>query len=213
MSVKRRIPDATMGLTTYSDSNLDHGYTCTVVDCKINHNSMRPHESLLDYRIDAQMHDEQFGLIVDGIWGESNLVFPFAVYEAKKCTSTWEQAEDQVYHAFKVYLAMLDDLARDPLDVTEYQSQESMHYQLFGFTSYGSYWKVYIAWNFLDNCVSNIFNVVRHTSTSSQSRISTRKQYGKAMSQTGVGHMSSFVSWIKYMTSLLISIANSSSNI
>lgn len=166
-SVKRRIPDATMGLRTYSNSNLEHGYTCTVVDCKINHDSMQPHKSLLDYRIDAQMYDKQCGLIVDGIWGESNLIFPFAVYEAKKRTSTWEQAEHQVYHAFKVYLAMLDDLARDPLDITEYQCQESMHYQLFGFTSCGSYWKVYIAWNFLDRCVSNISNVVRHTPTSS----------------------------------------------
>jgi hypothetical protein len=166
-SVKRRIPDATMGLRTYSDSDLEHGYTCNVVDCKVNHDSMQPNESLLDYRIDAQMYDKQCGLIVDGIWGESNLIFPFAVYEAKKRASTWEKAEDQVYHAFQVYLAMLDDLARDPLDVTRYQSEESARYQLFGFTSCGSCWKVYIAWNFLDNCVSNTSNVVGPTSTSS----------------------------------------------
>ncbi|KAH7092085.1 hypothetical protein FB567DRAFT_588395 [Paraphoma chrysanthemicola] len=152
MSVARRIPDATMGLRTYSNSDLDHGYTCDVVDCKINHNSMQPRVSLLGERIDAQMHDEQCGLIVDGIWGASNLIFPFAVYEAKKRASTWEQAENQVYHAFKVYLAMLDDLARDPLNITEYQSKESMHYQIFGFTSCASYWKVYIAWNFMDKC-------------------------------------------------------------
>lgn len=111
------------------------------------------------------MYDRQCGLIVDGIWGESNLIFPFAVYEAKKRASTWEQAEDQVYHAFKVYLAMLDDLARDPLNVTEYQSEESAHYQLFGFTSCGSYWKVYIAWNFLGDCVSSISNVIHFTSS------------------------------------------------
>lgn len=152
LSVKRRIPDATMGLRTYSDSDLDHGYTCDVVDCKINHDSMQPHESLLDCRIDAQMHERQCGLIVDGIWGERNLIFPFAVYEAKKRASTWEQAEAQIYHAFKVYLAMLDDLARDPLNVTEYQSKDSEHYQLFGFTSCGPYWEVYIAWNFLGRC-------------------------------------------------------------
>ncbi|KAI8943533.1 hypothetical protein NX059_001529 [Plenodomus lindquistii] len=47
---------------------------------------------------------------------------------------------------------MLDDLARDPLNISEYQSQESEHYQLFGFTSCGPDWKVYIAWKFLDNC-------------------------------------------------------------
>jgi hypothetical protein len=167
MAVKRRIPDATMGLRTYIDSDIYHGYTCTVSDCKINHDSMQPNESLLEYRIKAQMHDQQCGLIVDGIWGESNLIFPFAVYEAKKRSSTWEKAEDQVYHAFRVYLAMLDDLARDPLDVTKYQSKESARYQLFGFTSCGSYWKVYIAWKFLGMCVSVTSDMVRPTSTSS----------------------------------------------
>jgi hypothetical protein len=150
-----------MGLRTYNDWDLDHGYTCDVVGLAANHDSMQPSETLLDDRIEAQMLDPQCGLIVDGIWGESNLLFPFAVYEAKKLASTWEKAEDQIYHAFKVYLAMLDDLARDPLDVTEYQFEESARYQLFGFTSCGSYWKVYIAWNFVDTCVSNTSNVVR----------------------------------------------------
>jgi hypothetical protein len=83
MSVKRCIPDATMGLRTYSESDFDHGYTCAVVDCKINHDNMQPNETLLDHRIKDQMYDQQCGLIVDGIWGESNLIFPFAVYEAK----------------------------------------------------------------------------------------------------------------------------------
>jgi hypothetical protein len=157
--VRRRIPDATMGLRTFDDSDLKHGYTCELEDCQTNHESMQPSKSLLDSRIDDQMYDRRYGLIVDGVWGESNLVFPFAVYEAKKRASTWEQAEDQVYHTFKVYLAMLDDLARDPSDVTTYQSEESTHYQLFGFTSCGSCWRVYIAWYFLDGCVSITSNI------------------------------------------------------
>ncbi|OAG17118.1 hypothetical protein CC77DRAFT_1064383 [Alternaria alternata] len=152
MSVKRRIPDATMGLRTFSGSDIDHGYICEVDDCKINHDSMQPSESLWDDRIDRQLLDSGCGLIVDGVWGESNLIFPFAVYEAKKRASTWEKAEAQVYHAFKVYLAMLDDLARDPSDVTRYQCEESTQYQLFGFTSCGSSWRVYIACYSLEMC-------------------------------------------------------------
>ena len=102
------------------------------------------------------MHNRECGLIVDGIWGESNLIFPFAVYEAKKCAATWEQAEGQIHHACQTYLAMLDDLARDPTDVARYQSERSPRYQLFAFTSCGSYWKVYIAWHIEDGCVSTL---------------------------------------------------------
>lgn len=156
-----------MGLRTYDASNLKHGYVCEVDGCTANHDSMQPNKSLLDTRIDLQMHDRQCGLIVDGLWGESNLIFPFAVYEAKKRVSAWEQAEDQVYHAFQVYLAMLDDLARDPSDVTRYQCKESEDYQLFGFTSCGSSWRVYIAWYYLDGCVSSISKMSRSAITSS----------------------------------------------
>ena len=115
---------------------------------------MHPNESLSESRILMQMENQDCGLIVDGIWGEANLIFPFAVYEAKKSANTWDQAENQIYHACKTYLAMLDDLARCPTDVTRYQSQESERYQIFGFTSCGSYWKVYIAWCYLAHCVS-----------------------------------------------------------
>ena len=167
MSVKRRIPDATMGLRTFSGSDIDHGYICEVDDCKINHDSMQPSESLWDDRIDRQLLDSGCGLIVDGVWGESNLIFPFAVYEAKKRASTWEKAEAQVYHAFKVYLAMLDDLARDPSDVTRYQCKESTQYQLFGFTSCGSSWRVYIACYSLKMCVSSISRILHSAFTSS----------------------------------------------
>ncbi|KAF2124637.1 hypothetical protein P153DRAFT_252837, partial [Dothidotthia symphoricarpi CBS 119687] len=146
VSVKRRIPDATMGLRSYDSlESLDH-------PCKVDHKNKKSHESLLKKRLRAQMRDPDSGLIVDGIWGESNLLFPFAVYEAKKRATTWEQAENQIQHACLSYLAMLDDLARDPTDVTRYQSQESDGYQVFAFTSCGSYWQVYIAWNCLGYC-------------------------------------------------------------
>lgn len=181
--VKRRIPDATMGLRTYSDLDLDHGY-------RINHDGTRPHKSLMGYRIHAQMEDEERGLIVDGIWGESNLIFPFAVYEAKKHASTLEQAKEQIYHAFRVYLAMLDDVARDPLDITQYQSEESTCYQLFGFISCGSYWEVYVAYNRYGQCVSDTPFTVRPVSTFSLSGISTWTRYGRAMLKISIERVS-----------------------
>jgi hypothetical protein len=49
---------------------------------------------------------------------------------------------------------MLDDLARNPNNVTEYQTEESSKYQLFAFASCGSYWQVFMAWKMLDNCMS-----------------------------------------------------------
>ena len=100
------------------------------------------------------MHDHDCGLIVDGVWGKTDLVFPFAVYEAKKRASSFEEAEGQVYHACKTYLAMLDDLARNPDNVAEYQSEDSSRYQLFAFTSCGPAWEVFVAWKLLDTCVS-----------------------------------------------------------
>jgi hypothetical protein len=143
-----------MGLRSYDEYDMSIGYSGTATDFTIDHNSMQPSESLLRSRILLQMEHRESGLIVDGIWGEANLMFPFAVYEAKKSEETWETAEYQIHSACKSYLAMLDDLARSPIDVTKYQSQDSDRYQLFAFTSCGSYWKVYIIWCFLASCVS-----------------------------------------------------------
>jgi hypothetical protein len=100
------------------------------------------------------MYDAECGLVVDGVWGKTDIVFPFAVYEAKKRAGSYEQAEDQIYHACKTYLAMLDDLARNPNNVAEYQTKESSQYQIFALTSCGSEWQVFLAWNWSDDCVS-----------------------------------------------------------
>jgi hypothetical protein len=99
------------------------------------------------------MHTRQSGLIVDGVWGEASIVFPFAVYEAKKRSMTYADAARQIYHACQAYLAMLDDLARDPVDVRKYQSKESGAFQLFAFTSCGSAWTVFVAHQMLGRCV------------------------------------------------------------
>jgi hypothetical protein len=84
---------------------------------------------------------------VDGSWGKADLVFPFAVYEVKKKSTGLNAALDQVHHACRTYLAMLDDLARNPENVTEYQTEESGRYQMFAFVSSDSIWQVLVAWN------------------------------------------------------------------
>ncbi|KAI5456645.1 hypothetical protein BGZ63DRAFT_467840 [Mariannaea sp. PMI_226] len=151
-TVKMRIPDATLGLKTYDDYYLKRGYVCSVQDCKEDHSTKQPDKRLSQDRLKAMMHNPECGLVVDGVWGKTDLVFPFAVYEAKKRASSFGAAEDQIYHACMTYLAMLDDLVRNPDNVAEYQTEDSSRYQLFAFTSCGSYWEVYIAWKLCDSC-------------------------------------------------------------
>lgn len=115
---------------------------------------MQPDKRLLDGDLLSMMHDPQCGLIVDGVWGKTDLLFPFAVYEAKKRAINSTQAEDQIHHACRTYLGMLDDLVRNPDNVAEYQTEESSKYQLFAFTSCGSYWQVFVSWNMRNDCVS-----------------------------------------------------------
>ncbi|KAI0154184.1 hypothetical protein GGR57DRAFT_467495 [Xylariaceae sp. FL1272] len=151
--VKQRIPDATLGLRTYDDYDMKHGYRCDDVDCKIDHSPMQPDRMLQRDDLSAMMHDATCGLVVDGVWGKTSLVFPFAVYEAKKRSTSDEEAERQIYHACRTYLAMLDDLARNPNNVAQYQTNESSEYQLFAFTSCGSSWQAFMAWKQFDACL------------------------------------------------------------
>ncbi|KAM7190145.1 hypothetical protein V8F33_009622 [Rhypophila sp. PSN 637] len=151
-TLKTRIPDGTLGLRAYDDYDLKRGYICDVPDCKEDHSTKQPDKRLSEDRLKAMMHNPECALVVDGVWGKTDLVFPFAVYEAKKRASSYEAAESQIYHACLTYLAMLDDLARNPDNVAEYQTADSSKYQLFAFTSCGSYWEVYVGWNFLDAC-------------------------------------------------------------
>ncbi|KFZ24152.1 hypothetical protein V502_01364 [Pseudogymnoascus sp. VKM F-4520 (FW-2644)] len=152
-TVKKRIPDATIGLKSYNEFHLRRGYICSVTDCTDDHSTIQPDDRLSEENLQAMMHNPECGLIVDGVWGKTELLFPFAVYEAKKTAQLHQQAEDQIYHACRTYLAMLDDLARNPDNVAEYQTKESSKYQLFAFASCGSYWQVFIASNRLDSCL------------------------------------------------------------
>lgn len=153
-TVETRIPDATLGLTTFDDYFLERCFGCSVPNCKEKHGEKQPDRRLSQDRLRDMMHNPECGLVVDGKWGKTDLVFPYAVYEAKKRGSGYEDAKQQIYHACRTYLAMLDDLVRNPDNVAEYQTTDSEKYQLFAFTSCGSYWEVYVAWNFLNTCVS-----------------------------------------------------------
>lgn len=145
--MKRRIPDATIGLKSYDDSFLNNGYTCCVGQCQeASHSTFQPDKRLSETDLRRMMYDPECSLIVDGVWGKTDLLFPFAVYEAKRKAESYKQAEGQIYHACKTYLAMLDDLARNPDNITEYQTEESSNYQLFAFASCGPYWQVFVAW-------------------------------------------------------------------
>lgn len=153
--MKRKIPDATIGLKSYDENFLKRGYICDdPSNCKEDHTTMQPDKRLSERDLKSMMHNPECGLIVDGVWGETILLFPFAVYEAKKSPLHVEQVEDQIHHACTTYLAMLDDLARDPNNVAAYQTGDSTKYQIFAFTSCGPVWQVMIAWNFLNKCVS-----------------------------------------------------------
>lgn len=42
------------------------------------------------------MNNPACGLIVDGVWGKADIIFPFAVYEAKKRAVKYKEAENQI---------------------------------------------------------------------------------------------------------------------
>jgi hypothetical protein len=152
--LKWRTPDLTLGLATYPSNAVEHEEKTPSTDAPGWSVSRGAHWSLCKDRLRTQVGCPETGLIVDGKWGEVDLVFPWAVYEAKKRSTSYEDAEYQVFHAANVYLGMLDDLARSPDDPTKFQTSESDKYQMFAFSSSGAYWLVYAVYPFLGGCVS-----------------------------------------------------------
>lgn len=141
--LKCKIPDATMGLATYlrRASGL---------------NNPEAHESLFRDGLDKQLRLRECGLVVDPKWGKTDLIFPWAVYEAKKENCNYfgkngrrkfsKEADLQLNDAYRMYLGMLDDLMRNPADPEKYQKNcESRYVQMFGFASSGTYWAVNVA--------------------------------------------------------------------
>jgi hypothetical protein len=82
-TVEARIPDATMGLRTYDSPSLELGSICVDPECNEDHGAEPPDKRLSQVDLKRMMRNSECGLIVDGSWGKADLVFPFAVYEAK----------------------------------------------------------------------------------------------------------------------------------
>lgn len=163
-----KTPDQTFGLATYwndiSEAYLSKGLRMFKTrgmdkyagDLQLYNEEFKFHKSLSKRRLDDLINDSRpgTGLVVDGKWGETGLIFPWAVYEAKKADNLDKSAQKQVLHAAQIYLGMLDDLARKPLNVDEYQSEQSSSlYQVFLFTSCGPEFTIRIAYNSLNRCM------------------------------------------------------------
>ncbi|KAH0525842.1 hypothetical protein TsFJ059_009253 [Trichoderma semiorbis] len=149
LSVLTRILDATFGIKTFFNLCNRFGFPAYRSNAK-----KEPEPLLCKDDLHYMTLNPRCSLIVDGVWGEAGLIFPFAAYEAKSGRHRYDgSAEKQVQHACQTYLAMLDDLARDPNNVTEYLTKESSQFQFFAFTSSASFWEVHVAWSSLEECM------------------------------------------------------------
>ncbi|KAH0534170.1 hypothetical protein FGG08_007239 [Glutinoglossum americanum] len=130
--VTKRTPDAVFGLTTFSKRESD----LPVWADELRRDRL---EKLLLYR--------KCGLLVDPKWGETDLVFPFAVYEAKGWSGDCREARRQACLAGATYLDMLNDLCRTPGPVgltKPYQTATSHRYQVFALTSFSAHWHLLV---------------------------------------------------------------------
>lgn len=165
--VKDRRPDQTFGLASYDDSNppnhaakQDRYFSTRAASQETDFP-----KALFKSRLLKQVYCNSTGLVVDGLWGDVDLVFPWGVYEAKRTAQAYEAVKEQIFRAARIYLGMLDDLARSPDNIDEYQKPDSsLRYQVFLFTSCGPRWEVWIACNYCGQGVSNISSDPRTTS-------------------------------------------------
>ena len=138
-SVVTRIPDATFGLATFSDDRpwgRDGG-------------SQVQRDELSQERLERLLLHRKCGLLSDPKWGATDLVFPFAAYEAKGWSGDCREARRQASQAGACYLDMLDDLARTPGPVGSakvYQTTTSHQYQVFVLTSFGAHWHLLVGY-------------------------------------------------------------------
>ncbi|KAI5921306.1 hypothetical protein F4810DRAFT_375050 [Camillea tinctor] len=128
----KRIPDATFGLATSRPQDYRN--------CLGEYNLDRD-------RLEALLLHRDCGLISDPHWGDENLVFPFAVYEAKGWSGDPREARQQACSAGAAYLDLLDNLARQPdSESKRYQTQQSRNTQVFVFTSFGAHWHILVGY-------------------------------------------------------------------
>ncbi|KAH7371953.1 hypothetical protein BKA66DRAFT_443745 [Pyrenochaeta sp. MPI-SDFR-AT-0127] len=131
----KRIPDASFGLATFHPKHYQNAVASYELDAE---------------RLQALAWHRQCGLISDPRCGEADLVFPFAVYEAKGWNGDPREARQQACAAGAAYLDMLDALARLPGPPEEtdrdYQFSESRNAQVFAITSFGAQWHIMVGY-------------------------------------------------------------------
>lgn len=130
-----RIPDATFGLATFQPKQYQNAIASYDLDAK---------------RLQALALHRNCGLLSDPRWGDSNLVFPFAVYEAKGWGGDPREARRQACSAAVAYLVLLDALVRHPGREGKrdgaYQTTEGRSSQVFALTSFGAHWHVLVGY-------------------------------------------------------------------
>jgi hypothetical protein len=149
---RRKLPDETMGLVTYTDEDLEKNKTGEI--SPRSRFAVHAEQTLSRGRLEALLYERECGLVADANLGKVDLAFPFVVYEAKKAHKSAEDARAQIFEAMNMYVAMGDDLARNPENLDEYQTDNSRAYQVFGLTSCGSRWEVYYGRIVNGKCVS-----------------------------------------------------------
>ncbi|KAE8325000.1 hypothetical protein BDV39DRAFT_194658 [Aspergillus sergii] len=132
----KRIPDATFGLATFKPKD----YQNPLAEWDLDHD-----------RLEALLLHRHCGLISDPRWGDADLAFPFAVYEAKGWSGDAQEARRQGCSAGAVYLDMLDHLARQPGKAGNrkraYQPAGGhSNNQVFVFTSFGAHWHILVGY-------------------------------------------------------------------
>jgi hypothetical protein len=121
VTIRKRYLDITSGLATPWDAAVQHQIKQKNGEITCDQNHVEAHPALTKERIFKQLFHRRCGLVVDPRWGAVNLLFPWAIIEAKKASVPLDDAERQLYEGASIYLAMLDDLARDPRDPDKYQ--------------------------------------------------------------------------------------------
>lgn len=135
----RRVPDLSIGLASCED-NKESEPEWAQFQCHL------PSRALLH---------PNCGLIVDPYWGETDLLFPFVVYEAKKVRKddVWEdpatEAIGEASDSAKIFLNMQSTLTRQSGSAHTHrkpspESESPSYEQVLMFTSEGSKWHLLI---------------------------------------------------------------------
>jgi hypothetical protein len=131
----KRIPDASFGLATFRPGHDQNPVASYELDAT---------------RLQTLTLHRQCGLLTDPQRGMSDMVFPFAVYEAKGWSGDPRDARRQACAAGAAYLDMQDALARIPGSFEaagcDYQFANSQNSQVFALTSFGAHWHIMVGY-------------------------------------------------------------------